>query len=102
MHPLSNPFAFSAMTDLRKILYYLFLSVNLLVFGILFYEEWMVSSNSSETWLPFSVGGMILFSFVNRNRKPDLAFLVAAVPALVVMAGVLIIGIMLSQQTNWQ
>ena len=90
------------MSDVRKILYYLFLAVDLLVFGILFYEEWMVSSNSSETWLLFSVGGMILFSFVNRKRKPDLAFLVAAVPALVVMAGVLIIGIMLSQQTNWQ
>ena len=102
MQPLSNPIPFSIMSDVRKILYYLFLAVDLLVFGILFYEEWMVSSNSSETWLLFSVGGMILFSFVNRNRKPDLAFLVAAVPALVVMAGVLIIGIMLSQQTNWQ
>jgi hypothetical protein len=90
------------MSDLRKILYYLFLSVNLLVFGILFYEEWMVSSNSSEPWLPFSIGGVILFSFANRNRKPDLAFWVAAVPALLVMAGVLIFGIMLSQQTNWQ
>lgn len=90
------------MTDLRKILYYLFLSVNLLVFGILYYEECMVNSNSSEPWLPFSIGGVILFSFANRNRKPGLAFWAAAVPALLVMAGVLIFGIMLSQQTNWQ
>jgi len=90
------------MSDLRKILFYLFQSVDLLVFGILFYEECMVSSTSSEPLLPFSIGGVILFSFANRSRKPGLAFWVAAVPALLVMAGVLIFGITLSQQTNWQ
>jgi uncharacterized integral membrane protein len=90
------------MSKIQEIFYYIFLSVNLLLFGILFYEEYMVSSNASEEWLVFTVGGLVLFSFANRNRKPTLAFWTAAVPALLVIFGVLVFGIMLSQQTHWQ